>query len=60
MGAIDSSKLQSELGWAPRESFHTGLRKTIVWYLENAGWVTRVRSGEYLRWIDEHYGTGDK
>jgi dTDP-glucose 4,6-dehydratase len=54
--AIDSSKLQSELGWSPRESFHTGLRKTIVWYLENAEWVSRVRSGEYLRWIDEHYG----
>ena len=58
--AIDSSKLQSELGWAPRESFRTGLRKTIVWYLENAGWVTRVRSGEYLRWIDEHYGKAGK
>jgi len=58
--AIDSGKLQSELGWAPRESFQTGLRRTIVWYLENTGWVTRVRSGEYLRWIDEHYGPGDK
>jgi dTDP-glucose 4,6-dehydratase len=58
--AIDSSKLQSELGWSPRESFHTGLRKTIVWYLENAEWVSRVRSGEYLRWIDEHYGKADK
>ena len=58
--AIDSSKLQSELGWAPRESFRTGLRKTILWYLGNASWVTRVRSGEYLRWIDEHYGAAGK
>jgi dTDP-glucose 4,6-dehydratase len=58
--AIDSSKLQAELKWAPRESFHTGLRKTILWYLENNSWIARVRSGEYLRWIDEHYGAEGK
>jgi dTDP-glucose 4,6-dehydratase len=58
--AIDSSKLQAELKWAPRESFHTGLRKTVLWYLENNDWISRVRSGEYLRWIDEHYGTEGK
>jgi dTDP-glucose 4,6-dehydratase len=58
--AIDSSKLQSELKWAPRESFRTGLRKTIVWYLENNEWISRVRSGEYLSWIDEHYGKAGK
>jgi len=48
------------LGWAPRESFRTGLRKTIFWYLENGRWVSRVRSGDYLKWIDEHYGPGEK
>jgi dTDP-glucose 4,6-dehydratase len=58
--AIDSSKLQSELKWTPRESFRTGLRKTIVWYLENSDWIARVRSGEYLSWIDEHYGKAGK
>lgn len=45
--AIDSSKLQKELGWEPRESFETGLRKTIQWYLENKEWWEAVRSGTY-------------
>lgn len=54
--AIDFSKLGNELGWTPRESFDTGLRKTVAWYLENRAWADRVRSGEYQRWIKEHYG----
>lgn len=54
--AIDSSKLQQELGWQPEESFETGLRKTVKWYLENLEWVNRVRSGEYQQWIEKHYG----
>ncbi len=53
--AIDSTKLRRELNWSPRESFDSGLRKTITWYLENKRWVDRVRSGDYLRWIEEHY-----
>jgi dTDP-glucose 4,6-dehydratase len=53
--AIDCSKLEKELGWKPRESFDSGLRKTIQWYLDNPGWVERVRSGEYRQWIKNHY-----
>ena len=54
--AIDCSKLERELGWVPRESFETGLQKTIQWYLDNQLWVQRVKSGEYLKWVKEHYG----
>lgn len=55
--AIDCSKLKKELSWEPEESFATGLRKTVQWYLENMDWVNRVRSGEYKQWIDKHYGS---
>ena len=54
--AIDFSKLHKELGWNPRESFATGIEKTVKWYLENTGWTKSVKSGDYLKWIDEHYG----
>jgi dTDP-glucose 4,6-dehydratase len=54
--AIDCSKLERELGWRPQESFETGLRKTIRWYLDNQRWVEHVRTGEYLSWIARHYG----
>ena len=54
--AIDFAKLENELGWAPEESFETGLKKTIDWYLGNTDWVARVKSGEYRKWIKEHYG----
>jgi dTDP-glucose 4,6-dehydratase len=54
--AIDFSKLRQALGWQPRESFLTGLRKTVAWYVENRAWADRVRSGEYQKWIDEQYG----
>ncbi len=53
--AIDCSKIEKELGWKPRESFDSGLRKTIQWYLDNPGWIERVKSGEYLKWVEEHY-----
>ena len=54
--AIDCTRIERELGWTPAESFETGIRKTIRWYLDNAAWVARVRSGDYQKWIQEHYG----
>ena len=45
--AIDASKIERELKWAPQESFNTGLRKTVAWYLENKPWWQRVLSGAY-------------
>ena len=53
--AIDASKIQRELGWKPEETFESGLRKTVQWYLDNPGWVSRVKSGEYLRWLEINY-----
>jgi dTDP-glucose 4,6-dehydratase len=54
--AIDCTKLEKELGWAALESFETGLKKTVQWYLGNPNWVQRVQSGDYLKWVAEHYG----
>ena len=56
--AIDFSKLSGELGWRPAESFASGLRKTVLWYLEHKEWSERVRSGAYQSWIREQYGEG--
>jgi len=53
--AIDCSKSETELGWKPQESFETGIRKTILWYLKNSEWVERIRSGEYQSWILRQY-----
>jgi dTDP-glucose 4,6-dehydratase len=53
--AIDSAKIESELGWKPRETFETGLRKTVEWYLEHDEWVREVTSGSYREWIATHY-----
>jgi dTDP-glucose 4,6-dehydratase len=53
--AIDCSKIQNELGWEPEETFATGLRKTIQWYLDNPQWVAHVRSGEYQNWVKANY-----
>lgn len=53
--AIDCSKLEKEMGWTPLESFETGLRKTIQWYLDNPEWLQRVKSGDYREWIEQHY-----
>ena len=47
--------LISELGWQPVETFDSGLQRTIKWYLANREWVESVKSGEYLKWINEHY-----
>ncbi|MBF0100345.1 MAG: dTDP-glucose 4,6-dehydratase [Desulfobacterales bacterium] len=54
--AIDCSRIEAELGWKPQESFESGIEKTIHWYLDHMEWVNRVRSGEYMAWIRQHYG----
>jgi dTDP-glucose 4,6-dehydratase len=54
--AMDTRKIEHELGWRPRESFESGLRRTVEWYLANPAWVAAVRSGEYRTWIDRNYG----
>ncbi len=53
--AIDARKIESELGWRPAETFASGIRKTIAWYLENAGWLSRVQSGAYREWMERNY-----
>lgn len=53
--AIDASKIQRELGWTPVETFESGIRKTVQWYLDNPEWVSRVKSGAYQQWIDTNY-----
>jgi dTDP-glucose 4,6-dehydratase len=53
--AIDASKLEGDLGWRPQETFETGLRKTVIWYLENETWVNHVVSGEYQYWVEKQY-----
>jgi dTDP-glucose 4,6-dehydratase len=53
--AIDAAKIQDELGWAPRESFATGIRKTVAWYLENEAWVNEVMSENYEHWMAINY-----
>jgi dTDP-glucose 4,6-dehydratase len=54
--AIDFAKLNRSLGWRPQESFQTGLRKTIQWYLAHRTWSERIKTGEYQLWLREHYG----
>ena len=56
--AIDARKIERELGWRPAETFHTGIRKTVAWYLANAGWVQNVQSGAYRDWVATQYGVG--
>ena len=53
--AIDATRIREECGWAPTETFDTGIRKTVQWYLSNQDWVRDVRSGEYRKWIDLNY-----
>ena len=54
--AIDATKIHRELGWKPSETFETGIRKTVRWYLDNKAWVEQVQSGEYRNWIGQQYG----
>lgn len=53
--AIDARKLESELGWKPAETFETGIRKTVQWYLDNQDWVSNVQSGAYREWVEQNY-----
>jgi dTDP-glucose 4,6-dehydratase len=53
--AIDARKLEKELGWRPAETFETGIRKTVAWYLENTEWVAHVQSGAYREWVSKQY-----
>ena len=54
--AIDARKIEQELSWTPSETFETGIRKTVQWYLDNQSWVQHVVSGEYQGWLDKQYG----
>jgi dTDP-glucose 4,6-dehydratase len=53
--AIDARKLEAELGWKPAETFETGIRKTVQWYLDHAQWVQNVQSGAYREWVSKNY-----
>jgi len=53
--AIDARKLERELGWKPAETFETGIRKTVAWYLDNQPWVQNVQSGSYRDWVEKNY-----
>ena len=55
--AIDARKLERELGWRPEETFESGLRKTVQWYLSHSDWVEEVTSGSYRAWIGQNYGS---
>lgn len=54
--AIDARKIERELGWKPAETFETGIRKTVQWYLDHPEWVQRVQSGAYREWVQKQYG----
>jgi len=53
--AIDARKLEKDLGWKPAETFETGIRKTVAWYLDNTEWVSHVQSGAYRDWVSKQY-----
>ena len=53
--AIDASKIEKELGWRPAESFDSGIRKTVQWYLDNPKWVQGVVTGSYRDWLEKQY-----
>ncbi len=55
--AIDSTKIRGELGWSPRETFATGIERTVRWYVDHPQWLADVTSGEYRQWVARHYAT---
>jgi len=58
--AIDARKLEKELGWKPAETFESGIRKTVEWYLANPQWVSNVQSGAYRDWVQKQYAEADR
>ncbi|MBI2286052.1 MAG: dTDP-glucose 4,6-dehydratase [Nitrosomonadales bacterium] len=58
--AIDARKIERELGWKPAETFESGIRKTVQWYLDNQGWVDNVQSGNYRQWVEKNYAGRDQ
>jgi dTDP-glucose 4,6-dehydratase len=54
--AIDAGKMERELGWRPEETFASGIRRTVLWYLAHEDWVRNVQSGTYQEWVTKHYG----
>jgi dTDP-D-glucose 4,6-dehydratase len=55
--AMDTRKIERELNWQPQETFESGIRKTVRWYLEHEEWVRDVTSGSYRQWMAKHYAT---
>jgi dTDP-glucose 4,6-dehydratase len=55
--AIDARKIERDLGWKPDETFESGIRKTVQWYIDNAEWTRNVQSGEYLKWLQKNYSS---
>jgi dTDP-glucose 4,6-dehydratase len=53
--AMNTSKIESELGWGPRETFDSGIRKTVQWYLDHQSWIENVTTGRYREWIATQY-----
>jgi dTDP-glucose 4,6-dehydratase len=53
--AIDATRLEKELGWKPAETFESGIRKTVQWYLDNPAWVENITSGQYRQWVEKQY-----
>ena len=58
--AIDSAKIETELGWSPNETFDSGLSRTIRWYLDNSGWVESLQTGAYREWMKKQYGRSEE
>jgi dTDP-glucose 4,6-dehydratase len=53
--AINPAKIEREIGWQPAETFETGIRKTVQWYLDNGDWIRGVTSGDYKHWLEKNY-----
>jgi dTDP-glucose 4,6-dehydratase len=55
--AMDARKIERELGWRPKETFETGIRKTVRWYMDNTEWIEGVTTGSYRKWIETQYSS---